>query len=68
VLYYLVIPSIIINLVNSLYTLSKLTSITRLYNIIGEEVEVGKVEGLLRGRLTVMPCATYMSAYGLESL
>jgi hypothetical protein len=53
VLYYLVIPSIIINLVNSLYTLSKLTSITRLYNIIGEEVEVGKVEDLLRGRLTL---------------
>jgi hypothetical protein len=51
VLYRLVIPSIIINLVNSLCALSKLTSITRLYNIIGEEVEVGKVEDSLGGRL-----------------
>jgi hypothetical protein len=51
VLYRLVIPSIIINLVNSLYALSKLTSITRLYNIVGEEVEVGKVEDSLGGRL-----------------
>ena len=25
--------------------------LTRLYNIIGEEVEIGKVEDLLRGRL-----------------
>ena len=50
-LYYLVIPSIIINLVNSLRALSKLTSVTRLYNIIGEEVEVGKVEDSLGGRL-----------------
>jgi hypothetical protein len=51
VLYCLVIPSIIINLVNSLRALSKLTGVTRLYNIIGEEVEVGKVEDLLEGRL-----------------
>jgi hypothetical protein len=51
VLCRLVIPSIIINLVNSLRALSKLTSITRLYNIVGEEVEVGKVEDLLGGRL-----------------
>jgi hypothetical protein len=50
VLYRLVIPSIIINLVNSLRALSKLTGITRLYDIIGEEVEVGKVEDLLGGR------------------
>ena len=50
-LYRLVIPFIIINLVNSLRALSKLTSITRLYNIIGKEVEVGKVEDLLGGRL-----------------
>ena len=47
----LVIPSIIINLVNSLRALFKLTGITRLYNIIGEEVEVGKVEDSLGGRL-----------------
>ena len=45
------IPSIIINLVNSLRALSKLTGITRLYNIIGEEVEVGKIEDLLAGKL-----------------
>jgi hypothetical protein len=51
VLYRLVIPSIIINLVNSLRALSKLTGITRLYNIIGEEVKVGKVEDSLGGRL-----------------
>ena len=44
------IPSIIINLVNSLCTLSKLTSVTKLYNIVGEEVKVGKVEDLLGGR------------------
>ena len=50
-LYYLVIPSIIINLVNSLRALSKSTGITKLYNIIGEEIEVGKVEDLLGGRL-----------------
>ena len=50
-LYRLVIPSIIINFVNSLRALSKLTGVTRLYNIVGEEVEVGKVEDLLRGRL-----------------
>ena len=47
----LVIPSIIINLVNSLRALSKLTGVTRLYNIVGEEVEVGKVEDSLGGRL-----------------
>ena len=50
-LWRLVIPSIIINLVNSLRALSKLTRVTRLYKIIGEEVKVGKVEDLLEGRL-----------------
>ena len=50
-LYRLVIPSIIINFINSLRALSKLTGVTRLYNIVGEEVEVGKVEDLLKGRL-----------------
>ena len=50
-LYRLVIPSIIINFVNSLRALSKLTGVTRLYNIVGEEVEVGKVEDSLGGRL-----------------
>ena len=46
----LVIPSIIINLVNSLRALSKSTGVTRLYNIVGEKVEVGKVEDSLGGR------------------
>ena len=50
-LWRLVIPFIIINLVNSLRALFKLTSVTRLYNIVGEEAGVGKVKNLLKGRL-----------------
>ena len=50
VLWRLVIPSIIINLVNSLCALSKSTGVTRLYDIVGEEAGGSKVEDLLEGK------------------